>query len=168
VETKIWYTKKIFIPRLIGDHYGRVSKDLKDRFKNNLIPLLKNHSPLDENKDEWEHFEATCMKIMSKIQAHIIKTLDVKLKENVKRNRNSRRRKQNRKSQLLKVRKFGLDQEEKTVCRLTRVLRELHSLCKEETRSQKKANMIAKLESEGFNLSVKLLQSKIVHIFGER
>jgi 23S rRNA maturation mini-RNase III len=88
--------KKIFIPRFTGDHYGRVSKDLKDLFKNNLIQLLNNHSHLDESKDECEHFEATCLKITSKIQAHIIKTLDAKPKENVKRNRNSRRRKQDR------------------------------------------------------------------------
>jgi hypothetical protein len=65
------------------------------------------------------------------IQAHIIKTLDVKQKENAKRDRNSRKRKQDRKSQLLKVRRYGLDQEEKNVCRLAGVLRELHSLCEE-------------------------------------
>jgi hypothetical protein len=164
------YTQKndLYLPRITGNHYQRVSEGLKRLFRNDLLSLLKKHSPLDESNKEWEHFEAACLKISSKIQSHIIKNLNVKPKKIALNNRRSNK-KNNRTSKvsLYKVRKFGLDQEEKTVCRLAGVLRELHSLSKDENLSQGRANVIAKLESEALALSLKLPQSKISHIFGE-
>jgi hypothetical protein len=66
---------------------------------------------------------------------------------------------------LLKIRRFHLDQVESAICRLTGVLKELHSLCKDEVLSQERSNIIAKLESEALGLTLKLPKSKIEHIF---